>query len=118
MQIKAGFSLIEVMIANTMLLILVEGFANITEKTIEQMQLRKQKSELASQLDKWTLAKLNDTLIPGSYQENVTLSGQNAELHWQISLVEPKLKTLFFQVKSSDAVPKVLAQWRTAWKTP
>ena len=115
---KAGFTLVEVMIANTMLVILVAGFADITEKTFEQMQLRKQKTELASQLDNWTLEKLAGELNPGSYQENVTLSGQNAELHWQVTMIEPKLKSLFFQVKSSDAVPKVLAQWRTALKTP
>ena len=80
--------------------------------------LREQKTELAAQLDNWTLSKLNATLIPGTYQENVTLSGQNAELHWQVALIEPKLSTIFFELKSHDAVPKVLAEWWTAQKKP
>jgi len=31
--------------------------------------------------------------------------------------VNPNLITLLFQVKTSDTVPKVLAQWQTALKT-
>ena len=115
---KNGFTLIEVMLANTILVILVAGFASVTENTVEQMLLRGQKAELASQLDNWTLSKLNATLIPGNYQEDVVLRGQNAELHWQVALVEPKLNTIFFQLTSSDGVPKVLAEWRTAQKKP
>ena len=84
------------MLANTILVILVAGFANVTEKTLEQMQLRQQKAEQASQLDNWTPSKLNATLILSTYQENVTLSAQNAELHWQMAMIEPKLNTLFF----------------------
>ncbi len=53
---KRGFTLIEVMLSNTILVILVAGFANVTEKTLEQMQFRQQKAELASQLDNWTLS--------------------------------------------------------------
>jgi len=111
---KHGFTLVEVMFANAMLLILVAGFAKITEQTFEQIQL---KNELASHLDEWTLAKLNNTLNAGNYQENISLSGKNAELHWQVKQVNPNLITLLFQVKTSDAVPKVLAQWQTALKT-
>ena len=92
---KSGFTLVEVMLANTILVILVAGFANVTEKTLEQILFRGQKTELAAQLDNWTLSKLKATLIPGSYQESVTLSGKNAELHWQVTMVEPKLNTIF-----------------------
>ena len=60
---KRGFTLIEVMLAKIILVILVAGYANVTEKTLEQIQLRKQKAELASQLDNWTLSKLNATLV-------------------------------------------------------
>ncbi|MDG1177861.1 MAG: hypothetical protein P8O73_06180 [SAR324 cluster bacterium] len=115
---KSGFTMVEVMLANTILFILVAGFANVTEKTLEQIRLREQKTELAAQLDNWTLSKLNATLIPGSYQESVTLTGENAELHWQVTLVEPKLNAIFFQLKSSDAVPKVFAEWQTAQRKP
>ena len=87
--------MVEVMLANTILVILVVGFANVTERTLEQIRLREQKTELAVQLDNWTLSKLNATLIPGSYQESVTLNGENAELHWQLTLVELKLNTIF-----------------------
>jgi len=45
------------------------------------------------------------------------LSGKNAELHWKVKQVNPNLITLLFQVKTSDAAPKVLAQWQTALKT-
>jgi len=48
---KRGFTLAEVMIANMMLIILVAGFGTITEQIFEQMQLRKQKAEMASCLD-------------------------------------------------------------------
>jgi hypothetical protein len=106
------------MLANTILVILVAGFANVTMKTLEQMQLRQQKAELASQLDNWTLSKLNATLIPSTYQENVTLSAQNAELHRQMAMIEPKLNTIFCQLKSIEAVPIVLAEWWTAQKEP
>ena len=75
------------------------------------------KNELTSHLDEWTLAKLNNTLNAGNYQENIFLSGKNAELHWQVKQVNPNLITLLFQVKPSDTVPKVLAQWQTALKT-
>ena len=34
--------MIEVMLAKTILVILVAGFANVTEKTLEQMQVRQQ----------------------------------------------------------------------------
>ena len=48
---KRGFTLVEVMIANMILIILVAGFGTITEQIFEQMQLRKQKTEMASRLD-------------------------------------------------------------------
>ena len=59
---KREFTLVEVMFANTMLLILVAGFAKITERTFEQMQLNYQITELALHLNKWTIEKLNGTL--------------------------------------------------------
>ena len=59
---KHGFTLVEVIFANAILLILVAGFVNITEQTLEQIQLKTLKNELASHLDEWTLAKLNNTL--------------------------------------------------------
>ena len=39
---KLEFTMIEVMLANTILVILVAGFSNVTEKTLEQMQVRQQ----------------------------------------------------------------------------
>ena len=39
---KLKFTLIEVMLANTILVILVSGFVNLTEKTLEQMKLKQQ----------------------------------------------------------------------------
>ncbi|MBC8258364.1 MAG: prepilin-type N-terminal cleavage/methylation domain-containing protein [SAR324 cluster bacterium] len=116
-MLKKGFTLIEVMIASTMLLILVAGLIEIGEQTFEQMLLRKQKNELATQLDKWTLEKLNGPLVPGSFQENVALAGTDAVLHWQVEQVEPKLKTLLFQVLSSDAEPKLLLKWGNTKKS-
>ena len=107
---KHGFTLVEVMFGNAMLLILVAGFVKITEQTLEQIQLKTLKNELASHLDEWTLAKLNNTLNAGNYQENISLSGKKAELHWQVKQVSPNLITLLFQVKTSDTVPKVLTQ--------
>ena len=76
---KLGFKLVEVMLANTMLLILVAGFAKKTEQTFEKIQLKMLKNELASHLGKWILAKLNNTLNAVNYQENNSLSGKNAE---------------------------------------
>ena len=98
------------MFANAMLLILVAGFAKITEQIFEQIQLKTLKNELASHLDEWTLAKLNNTLNAGNYQENISLLDKNAALHWQVKQVSPNLITLLFQVKTSDTVPKVLTQ--------
>ena len=43
--------MVEVKFANAMLLILVAGFAKITEQTFEQIQLKTFKNELASLLD-------------------------------------------------------------------
>ena len=106
---KHGFTLVEVMFANAMLLILVAGFAKITEQTFEQIQLKTLKNELASHLGKWILAKLNNTLNAVNYKENISLSGKNAELYWLVKQVNQNLFTLLFQVKSSDTVPKVLA---------
>jgi len=108
---KHGFTLVEVMFANAMLLILVAGFDKITEQTFEQIQLKTLKNELASHLDEWTLTKLNNPLNAGNYQENISLSGKNAELHWQVKQVSPNLISLLFQVKTSDTAPKVLTQW-------
>ena len=105
---KHGFTLVEVMFANAMLLILVAGFAKITEQTFEQIQLKTLKNELASHLDKWILAKLNNTLNAVNYQENNSLSGKNAEQYWLVKQVNPNLITLLFQVKTSDTIPKVL----------
>jgi len=107
---KHGFTLVEVMFANAILLILVAGFAKITEQTFEQIKLKTLNNELASHLDEWTLAKLNNMLNEGNYQENISLSGKKAELHWQVKQVSPNLITLLFQVKTSDTVPKVLTQ--------
>ena len=107
---KHGFTQVEVKLANTMLLILVAGFAKITEQTFEQVQLKTLKNELASHLGKWILAKLNNTLNSVNYQENISLSGKNAELHWLVKQVNPNLITLLFQVKTSDTIPKVLTQ--------
>ena len=98
------------MFANAMLLILMAGFTKITEQTFEQIKLKTLKNELASHLDEWTLAKMNNTLSAGNYQENIYLPGKNAELHWQVKQVSPNLITLLFQVKTSDTVPKVLTQ--------
>ena len=107
---KHGFTLVDVMFANAMLQILVAGFAKITEQTFEQIQLKTLKIELASDLDEWTLAKLKNTSNAGNYQENISLSGKNAELHWQVKEVNPNLITFLFQVKTSDTIPKVLTQ--------
>ena len=107
---KHGFTLVEVMFANAMLLILVAGFAKISEQTFEQIQLKTLNNELASHFNEWTLAKLNNTLNAGNYQENISLSGKKAEMHWQVKQVSPNLITLLFQVKTSDTVPKVLTQ--------
>ena len=107
---KLGFKLVVVMLANTMLLILVAGFAKKTEQTFEQIQLKTLKNELASHLGERTLAKLNNTLNTGNYQEKISLSGKNVELHWLVKQVNPNLITLLFQVKTSDTVPKVLTQ--------
>ena len=114
---KLGFKLVVVMLANTMLLILVAGFAKITGQTFEQIQLKMRKNELASHLGERTLAKLNNTLNTGNHQEIISLSGKDAELHWQVKQGNPTLIILSFQVKTSDTVPKVLAQWQTALKT-
>jgi len=114
---KHGFTLVEVMFANAMLLILVAGFTKIIEQTFEQIQLKTLKNELASHLDEWTLAKLNNTFNAGNYQENISLSGKNSKLHWEVKQDNPTLITLLFQVKISDTVPEVLAQWQTALKT-
>ena len=78
---KHGFTLVEVMFANAMQLILVAGFAKITEQTFEQIQLKTLKNELASHLDEWTLAKLNNISNAGNYQENISLPGKNSELY-------------------------------------
>jgi len=43
---KHGFTLVEVMFGNAMLLILVAGFVKITEQTLEQIQLKTLKNEL------------------------------------------------------------------------
>ena len=59
------------------------------------MQFRQQKAELASQLDSWTLSKLNATLFTVTYQVNVKLNGENEELHWPVAMIETKLKTNF-----------------------
>ena len=107
---KHRFTQVEEMLANTMLLILVAGFAKITEQTFEQVQLKTLKNELASHLCKWILAKLNNTLNAVNSRENISLSGKNAELHWLVKQVNPNLITLLFQVKTSDTVPKVLTQ--------
>ena len=48
---KGGFTLAEVMIANMIIIILVAGFVTITKQIFEQMQLRKQKAEMASRQD-------------------------------------------------------------------
>ena len=98
------------MLANIMLLILVAGFAEITEQTFEQINFKTLKNELASHLGKWILAKLNNTLNAVNYKENISLSGKNAELYWLVKQVNPNLITLLFQVKTSDTVPKVLTQ--------
>ena len=94
---KLGFKLVVVMLANTMLLILVAGFAKKTEQTFEQIQLKTLKNELASHLGKWILAKLNNTLNAVNYQENISLSGKNAELYWLVKQVNPNLITFFFR---------------------
>ena len=88
---KQGFTLVEVMFANAVLLILVAGFAKITEQIFEQIHLKTLKNELASHLDEWTLAKLNNTLNVGNYQENISLSGKKAEQHWQVKQVSPNI---------------------------
>ena len=64
---KHGITLVEVMFANAMLLILVAGFAKITEQTFEKIQLKTLKNELASHMDEWTLTKLNNPLNAGNY---------------------------------------------------
>ena len=54
---KRGFTLVEVMIANMILIILVSGFGTITEQIFEQMKFMKQKAEMASRLDWQTVSK-------------------------------------------------------------
>ena len=98
---KHGFTLVEVMFANAMLLILVAGFAKITEQTFEQIQLKTLKNELASHLDEWTLSKLNNTLNAVNYQENIflfrkerrtALAGQTSEPNPKYTFVSSKNK--------------------------
>ncbi|MBS1255443.1 MAG: hypothetical protein MAG581_01244 [Deltaproteobacteria bacterium] len=115
---KRGFTLPEVMIANLVLLILVGGFAGITEQIFEQMRQRKQKAEIASRLDWWTASKQDKSFSTGIYRENISWPGTNAELNWQVLPKKQNLITIQFQVKSREATPKVLAEWRTAFYAP
>ena len=45
---KIGFTHVVVMLATTILVIVVAGFSNVTEKIPEQMQFIEQKTELTS----------------------------------------------------------------------
>ena len=58
---KHGFTLVEVMFANAMQLILVAGFAKITEQTFEQIQLKTLKNELGQTSE----PKPNYTFVSG-----------------------------------------------------
>ena len=49
-----GFTLVEMMFANNILLFLVTGFNKTTEQTFKQIQLNNQKTELVFRMDKWT----------------------------------------------------------------
>ena len=115
---KRGFTLAEVMIANMMLIILVAGFGTITEQIFEQMKFRKQKAEMASRLDWWTVSKQEKTLNAGVYRENVSWPGTNAELGFQVLLLDENLIMLHFQIKSTEATPEELAEWRTVFYAP
>ena len=115
---KEGFTLAEVMIANMMLIILVAGFGTITEQIFEQMQLRKQKAEMASRLDWWTVSKQGKTLNTGVYRENVSWPGTNAELGFQVLTLDGNLIMMHFQIKSTEATPQELAEWRTVFYAP
>ena len=115
---KGGFTLAEVMIANMMLIILVAGFDTITEQIFEQMQLRKQKAEMASRLDWWTASKQEKTLNAGVYRENVSWPGTNSELGFQVVPLDENLIMLHFQIKSTEATPEELAEWRTVFYAP
>ncbi len=115
---KGGFTLAEVMIANMMLIILVAGFGTITEQIFEQMQLRKQKAEMASRLDWWTVSKQGKTLNTGVYRENVSWPGTNAELGFQVLPLDENLIMLHFQIKLTEATPEELAEWRTVFYAP
>ena len=67
---KHGFKLVEMIFTIAMLMILVAGFAKITERTFEQIQLKTLKNELASHLVEWTLSKLEHIKyreLPGKY---------------------------------------------------
>ena len=66
---KHRFTLVEMMFANVMLLILVAGFAKITEQTFEQIQLKTLNNELASHFNEWTLEKFKNTLNAGNYRK-------------------------------------------------
>jgi len=97
---KHGFTLVDVMFANTMLLILVAGFAKITEQTFEQIQFKTLKNELASHLDEWTLSKLNNTLNAGNYQENIFLFRKERRTALAGQTSEPKPNYTFVSGKN------------------
>ena len=115
---KRGFTLAEVMIANMMLIILVAGFGTITEQIFEQMKFRKQKAEMASPLDWETVSKQEKTLNAGVYRGNVSWPVTNAELGFQVLTLDGNLIMMHFQIKSTEATPQELAEWRTVFYAP
>ena len=74
-RVKNGFTIVDVMFAATILVIVV-GFANVTEKASEQIQFREQKTELASELENSYLSKLNARLITFNFKEYCDFDGK------------------------------------------
>ena len=106
------------MIANMMLIILVAEFGTITEQIFEQMKFRKQKAEMASPLDWETISKQEKTLNARVYQGNVSWPVTNAELGFQVLTLDGNLIMMHFQIKSTEATPQELAEWRTVFYAP
>ena len=115
---KRGFTLVEVIIANMILIILVAGFGTIKEQIFEQMKFRKQKAEMASPLDWETVSKQEKILNAGVYRGNVSWPVTNAELGFQVLPLDGNLIMMHFQIKSTEATPQELAEWRTVFYAP
>ncbi len=114
-----GFTLLEVMIAGTILVVFILLSSRVIQQGAHQVKNRRELVAIANRVDAWTAEVrqsgfFSETLNPGWHQKEVVIPrGPVYSLQWQVVELNPLWKGIVFQLRHPTD-ETILYEWKSA----